>query len=84
MFGCIAFFMNGNLAVGVRGDELIVRLAPAEASGALAESGVRVFDPTGRPMKGWVVVGASALKTPKSIAHWVQRGVSYASSLPKK
>jgi TfoX/Sxy family transcriptional regulator of competence genes len=84
MFGGLAFLINGNMSVGVHGDELIVRVAPDSTEAALKEPGARIFDLTGRPMKGWLLIGAPATKNPKSLAIWIRRGVEYASSLPKK
>src|SRR5438105_13306710 len=84
MFGGRAFLAQGNMSVGVHGSELIVRVDPAETEPALKEPGVRVFDITGRPMKGWLLVSASSLSEKKALAHWVNRGVSYARSLPAK
>ena len=52
MFGGIAWMLDGNLACGVIGDELIVRVGPEESERALAEPGTRVFDFTGRPSRG--------------------------------
>jgi TfoX/Sxy family transcriptional regulator of competence genes len=84
MFGGLAFLINGNMSVGVHGNELIARIAPEATDAALKEPGARLFDITGRPMKGWLLVGASGVKEPASLAKWVRRGVDYASSLPKK
>jgi hypothetical protein len=50
MFGGVAFFVGGNMACGVYGRELIVRLDAVAAEAALAEPGTRVFDVTGRSM----------------------------------
>jgi len=84
MFGGLAFLINGNMSVGVRGDELLVRIAPAETDAALKEIGVRLFDISGRPMKGWLVVGPPGIGDDQSLAEWVRRGAKYASALPKK
>jgi hypothetical protein len=83
MFGGIAFLVNGRMAVGVHRDELIVRLSPTDAVQALAEPGVRVFDITGRPMKGWLLVGARGVEG-AALGGWVQRGIGYARGLPPK
>ena len=61
MFGGLTFLLRGNMCCGVHGDELIVRLAPEETDTALAQPGTRVFDLTGRAMKGWIPVRAQAL-----------------------
>ena len=84
MFGGIAFLLNGNMAVGVHGSELIVRLAVDDAAGALKEPGTRPFDMTGRPMKGWLFVGAQGQRDETTFAAWVARAAAHAASLPKK
>jgi hypothetical protein len=84
MFGGLAMLLHGNMAVGVHGDGLIVRTDPAEQDELLAEPGARVFDMSGRPMKGWIVVGADGCAEDGDLARWVARGVTYARSLPPK
>jgi TfoX/Sxy family transcriptional regulator of competence genes len=84
MFGGLAFLVAGKMSVGVIGEDLIVRLSPEEAESALAEEGVRPFDFTGRPMKGWVFVGPEVTEDDSNLAEWVEAGVAYASSLPAK
>ena len=84
MFGGLAFLVRGNMSVGIHGAELIVRIDPAETEGALAEPGTRIFDITGRPMKGWLLVSPRALGDQAGLTKWVRRGISYAQSLPAK
>jgi TfoX/Sxy family transcriptional regulator of competence genes len=84
MFGGIAWMLHGNLACGVVGDELIVRLGPEDTERALAEPGVRPFDATGRPMRGFVLVHASAVAGDDALASWVDAGADHAASLPAK
>ena len=52
MFGGLAFLLRGNMAVGISGDELMVRVGPDATDDALARPHTRAFDMTGRPMKG--------------------------------
>lgn len=84
MFGGVAFLVNGHMSVGVHGSELIVRIEPGATESALEKPGVRIFDITGKPMRGWLLVGTSALTDKKSLSYWVSQGVSYAKSLPAK
>ncbi|BBH65238.1 hypothetical protein ACTI_19230 [Actinoplanes sp. OR16] len=83
MFGGITFMLNGNMAAGVIGDDLIVRLGAEEAPAALAEPGVRVFDFTGRPMRNWVVVDGHRLDD-HHLRDWLRKGLDYAGSLPPR
>ena len=84
MFGGIAFLLNGNMSVGVYGDEMIVRLPPEDTDKALAKPYVRIFDITGKPMKGWVLVGPKGLADSAALGKWVDVGIKFAASLPKK
>jgi hypothetical protein len=84
MFGGLAFLLNGNMACGVRGDDLMVRMDPEASDVALAEPGARPFDMTGRPMQGWLLVGADAHAEDDDLRRWVGRGLDYAGSLPPK
>ena len=72
------------MACGVRGDDLIVRIAADAAEAALEEPGVQPFDLTGRPMKGWLMVAADGYAEDEDLRRWVDRGVAYAASLPPK
>jgi TfoX/Sxy family transcriptional regulator of competence genes len=84
MFGGLCFTINGNMAVGVTGDDLMVRMSPEEAEAALERPGVRPMDFTGRPMRGFVFVGPEALGTDRKLRSWVMRGARYAGGLPPK
>jgi hypothetical protein len=84
MFGGLAFLVGGNMACGVRGQDLIVRMAAEGADAALQEPGARPFDLTGRPMTGWLQVGPEGHGEDEDLRRWVDRGVAYASSLPPK
>jgi hypothetical protein len=84
MFGGIAFLLDGNMCCGVHGDELIVRLDPEQTDEALSKPHVRVFDMTGRPMKGWVLIAPGGVSTDDDLSAWVERGVEFARSLPPK
>lgn len=84
MFGGLAMLLNGNMAVGVHGDDLIVRTDPDQQERLLAEPGARVFDMTGRPMKGWLLVDPNGFGEDADLRRWVDRGVAYARSLPPK
>src|SRR5260221_8642798 len=82
MFGGIAFLYNGNMCCGVHKTNLIVRVDPEKTDEALQRAHTRVFDLTGRPMKGWILVEPAGLKTDKVLATWDSQAVDFVSSLP--
>lgn len=84
MFGGIAFLLKGNMCCGVHGPEMIVRLDPDQTDKALSERHTRLFDLTGRPMKGWILVEPKGLATEGDLAKWVGVSAKYAGSLPPK
>ena len=85
MFGGLAFMLDGNMAVGLSGsDELMVRVGPDGTDQALAEPHTRLFDMTGRPMRGWILVAPEGITTKRALGGWVRRGVEFARSLPPK
>jgi TfoX/Sxy family transcriptional regulator of competence genes len=84
MFGGVGFMLRGNMACGVNGDELIVRVGPANYEQALELPHTRRFDMTGRPMRGWVMVASEGLASDAELEEWVRRGVDFALSLPEK
>ena len=84
MFGGLCYMVRGHMAVGVSGNDLMVRMEPEAAEAALSEAGARPMDFTGKPMKGFLFVGPAGMRTERSLERWVQRGVAYATSLPPK
>ncbi|MCI0353682.1 MAG: TfoX/Sxy family protein [Acidobacteria bacterium] len=84
MFGGIAFLLRGNMCCGVHGQDMIVRLNPEQTDKALSEPGTRLFDLTGRPMKGWILVEPTELATDAALGRWVGVATKYAESLPAK
>jgi hypothetical protein len=83
MFGGTAYLINGNMMCGVNKDNLILRLSEAQAEEALAQPHVRLFDLTGRPMKGWVQVAGAGFEGP-ALDEWLQKARQHAESLPPK
>ena len=84
MFGGIVFMLAGNMACGVLGEDLIVRLGEEEGERALTEEGVRPFDFTGKPMKGIVYVSAEGTTDDAGLSEWVDAGADHAAALPAK
>ena len=84
MFGGIAFMVGGNMAVGVSGNELMVRVGKDAHAEAVARPGARTFDKGPRPMEGWVSVAGEVIGFDDALGEWVDQGVAFAESLPPK
>jgi TfoX/Sxy family transcriptional regulator of competence genes len=84
MFGGLAVLIGGNMAVGVFGEDLLVRIDPGQQAVLLAEPGARRFEMTSRSANGWIVVDAAMCAEDDDLRRWVARGVARARSLPPK
>ncbi len=84
MFGGIAFMLRGHMCCGVVKNELMVRVGPDAYEDALAQPHARPMDFTGRPLKGFVYVGAEGIESDTELKDWVARGVAFVKTLPAK
>ena len=84
MFGGLSFLIGGNMCCGVRGADLLARVGPDAAAGALAEPATRPFDMGRGPSKGWVVVAPDGIAADEDLTAWIDRSLAYATSLPPK
>ena len=85
MFGGLAFLINGHMAIAASGQGgVMVRVDPTDSDALVASSNARFAEMRGRPMPGWLRIGPEDLRTKRQLAKWVQRGTTYAKSLPAK
>ncbi|MHA2249838.1 MAG: TfoX/Sxy family protein [Candidatus Kariarchaeaceae archaeon] len=84
MFGGLTFMINGNMAVGVMKDDLMVRVGPLKYKEYLQKTNAREMDFTGRPMKGMVFVPLKTINSDLVFQEWVNAGISYTLSLTPK
>ncbi|MGA8015046.1 MAG: TfoX/Sxy family protein [Candidatus Dormiibacterota bacterium] len=85
MFGGLAFLIGGNMAVSASGQGAMLLRVDPEESDRLIESGeASLAVMQGRAMPGWLRVPPEHLRTSHQLERWVERGVSFAGSLPPK
>lgn len=84
MFGGVGFLVQGNMAVGVYKEDIIVRADPEKHEKLLKKKHSKAFDITGRPMKGWLMVEPEGCRTAKQLSTWIKEGVEFALTLPPK
>lgn len=84
MFGGIAFMHHGNMSCGVTDDRLMVRVGADNYEACLKRKHVREMDFTGRPLKGFIYVMPEGIKRRDGLQRWVETGLSFTKTLPKK
>jgi TfoX/Sxy family transcriptional regulator of competence genes len=71
MMGGLTFMVNDKMCIGIIKDEMMCRIDPELQEEALEKNGCRIMDFTGRPMKGYVMVEDSGMKTKKEFEFWI-------------
>lgn len=71
MMGGLTFMVNDKMCVGIIKEEMMCRIDPDRQEEALGKQGCRIMDFTGRPMKGYVMVDDSGMKTAKAFNYWI-------------
>jgi TfoX/Sxy family transcriptional regulator of competence genes len=85
MFGGLAFLIGGNMAVAASGQGgILVRVDPAASDELVSTTKAQPMVMRGRSMDGWLRVDAEDVRQKRQLAAWVDRGVTYARSLPPK
>jgi TfoX/Sxy family transcriptional regulator of competence genes len=84
MFGGIGYLFGGNMGFGVHRDFLVLRVGEEDAARLLREKGARPFDITGRPMKGWLMIGEEGWRQGGKLAAWLALARAHASGMPAK
>jgi len=84
MFGNNAAFVNGNLFMGLFGDDLFLRLSDEDRKEVEALGGTAFEPMAGRPMKGYVVVPRGWREDSKTVRTWAARSLRWVGKLPPK
>lgn len=86
MFGGIAIAVNGNIAAGLFGRSVMLRLSDADSAIVLGMEGGAYFDPMGRgaKMAGKVMLPEETMHDRHALRSWLEKAVALARSLPPK
>ena len=71
MMGGLTFMVNGKMCVGIIKDEMMCRIDPEFHEKAIEMRGCRTMDFTKRPMKGYVMVDDTGIKTKSEFDFWI-------------
>ena len=84
MFGGVGYLLKSNMAFGIHKQSLVVRTSEERAGELLKKEHVSVFDMTGRPMKGWLLVSSEGLKSDRQLSDYLNLALEFARNLPAK
>ncbi|MBI4945922.1 MAG: TfoX/Sxy family protein [Bacteroidetes bacterium] len=71
MMGGLTFMVNDKMCVGIIKDEMMCRIHPDSHETAVEQTGCRTMDFTKRPMKGYVMVDDTGMRTKKEFDYWI-------------
>jgi len=77
MFGGLCFMVNAKMCIGIEQERIMVRLDPKIYDEVMEMEGCHPMDFTGKPMRGYVFVDASALTTQKKLEFWIRLALDY-------
>jgi TfoX/Sxy family transcriptional regulator of competence genes len=84
MFGQRSAFVNGNMFMGIFGQDLLLRLPQRDREAVIAAGGA-VFEPmAGRPMREYVVLPSAWRSKPAKLREWVARSLDHVEQMPPK
>lgn len=79
MMGGLTFMVNGKMCVGIIKDEMMCRIDPAIHETEIEKQGCRTMDFTKRPMKDYVMVDDTGMKTKKEFDYWINLCLEFNS-----
>lgn len=80
MFGGVSFMIHEKIAVGVKSDRIMVRIAPEIFDEAVLGEGCVPMNHGGREIKGFLFVTEDVLGTRAKLKQWVDLALDYNES----
>ena len=85
IFGGMAFLIGGHMAVAASSQGgLLVRVDPEESDELVKTTPAYLMKMRRKTMRGWLRVDSAHVSSDGDLARWVERGTTYARSLPAK
>lgn len=77
MMGGLTFMVNDKMCVGIIKDEMMCRIDPELHETVVEMTGCRTMDFTRRPMKGYILVDDSGMRTPEEFEYWIKLALDF-------
>ena len=86
MFGCTAYFVNGNMFTGTFEESVLLRLGESDRELLLGDCDeASVFEPMkGRPMREYIALPEALCHEGEFFEPWLERAHAFGASLPPK
>lgn len=87
MMGGLVFMYNDKMCVGIIKDELMCRIDPDYHESVVEKNGCRTMDFTKRPMRGYVLIDETGLRSKNEFDFWINLALEFnknAKSSKKK
>ena len=81
MFGSTAFMVRGKMCISSRAERIMCRVDPALHDAALEHEGCQTVVMRGRKYRGYVYVGAEAVRTIGALKYWVDLALNYNKAI---
>ena len=79
MMGGLIFMYNDKMCVGIIKDEMMCRIDPNFHEAAIEKTSCRTMDFTNRPMRGYVKVDDTGMKSKKEFGYWINLCLEFNS-----
>jgi TfoX/Sxy family transcriptional regulator of competence genes len=77
MMGGLTFMVNDKMCIGIIQDEMMCRIDPEIHETVIEMTGCRTMDFTKKPMRGWVMIDSSGLRTSKEFEYWINLALEF-------
>jgi TfoX/Sxy family transcriptional regulator of competence genes len=77
MFGSTAFMVRGKMCISARAERIMCRIDLALHDAALERKGCQTVVMRGRQYRGYVYVGAEAVRSIGALKYWVDLALNY-------
>lgn len=77
MMGGLTFMYNDKMCVGIIKDELMCRIDPTLHDTVIEIVGCRTMDFTKRPMKGYILVAETGMKSQRDFDYWINLALDF-------
>ena len=81
MFGSTAFMVRGKMCISARAERIMCRIDPALHDAALEREGCETVLMRGRQYRGYVYVGAEAVRSVSALKNWVDLALNYNKAI---